>query len=122
MATERVLRAWGAVCCAPARARSSDSGAGALDFDEEFGELLFSLGLVVAAFGVGELCDVHGAELGAAHGAELCFLIEIVGKVLVVHGFGGRGVERQLELLIPVKEETRVAESVVAIASARTVT
>src|SRR5580704_12964003 len=104
------------------RATRFGLGAGALDFDEEFGEFLFALGLVVAAFGVGELGDVHGAELGAAHGAELCFLIEVVGQVLVVHGFGGRGIERQLELFVPVEEEAGVAESIVAIACARAVT
>src|SRR5579862_9942981 len=88
------LRTWGAACCAPTQNRHSRRlGAGALDFDEEFGEFLFAFGLVVAAFSVGELGDVHGAELGAAHGAELCFLVEVVGQVLVVHGLCGRRVE-----------------------------
>src|ERR1700722_11262406 len=96
-------------------------GAGALDLDEEFGEFLFAFGLVVAAFGVGELGDVHGAEFGAAHGAELGFLVKVIWQVFVVHGFGGGGVERQLELLVPVEEEAGVAESVVAVAGARTV-
>src|SRR3984957_11594341 len=96
--------------------------AGALHFDEELGEFLLAFGLVVAAFGVGELGDVHRTEFRPAHGAELCFLIEVVGQILVVHGFGGRGIERKLELLVPVEEEARVAESVVAIPSAGAVT
>src|SRR6202035_4418340 len=87
----------------------------------QFDEFQFALGLVVAAFGVGELGDVHGAEFGTAHGAELGFLVEVVGQVFVVHGLGGGGVEGKLELLVPVEEEAGVAEGVVAITCARTV-
>src|SRR6266481_9094673 len=74
----------------------------------------------MAAGGVGKLRGVHGAELRAAHGAELGFLVEIVGQGLVVHGAGGIGIEGKVELLVPVKEETGVAERVVAVARAGT--
>jgi len=53
--------------------------AGGLHFGEQFDEFLLALGLIVATFGVRQLSNVHGAEFGPAHGAELRFLVKIVG-------------------------------------------
>src|SRR5258707_14267025 len=75
---------------------------------------------VVAALGFGQLRDVHGAELRAAHGAELGFFVEIVGKIFVVHGFGGGGIERELELLVPVEEKPCVGKRIVPARGVRT--
>src|SRR6266566_3527909 len=90
----------------------------ALHFYQEVGEFLFALGLVLAGLRFGQLGDVHAAELWSAHRAEFRFLIKIVGERFVVHGFRGFRIERKFKLLVPVKEETRVTERVVAIASA----
>src|ERR1043166_1511467 len=97
-------------------------GSRALDFHQELGEFLFAFGLVFAGFGFSELCDIHAAEFWAAHGAEFGFLVEIVGKRFVVHGTSSFGIEREFKLFVPVEEEARVAESVVAIACAWAVT
>src|ERR1700674_147516 len=53
--------------------------AGGLHFGEQFDKFLLALGLVVAALSVRELSNVHGAEFWPAHGAELRFLVKIVG-------------------------------------------
>ena len=45
------------------------------------------------ALGFRELRNVHGAEFRSAHGAKLSFFVEIVGKILVVHGFCGCRIE-----------------------------
>src|SRR5689334_6654844 len=82
-----------------------------LDFDQKLGEFLFAFGLVLAGFGFGQLRDVHGAEFRAAHGAELGFFVEVVGKRFVVHGASGFGIERKFKLLVPVEEEAGIAES-----------
>src|SRR5713226_7265874 len=59
---------------------------GALHLGQQFDELLLAFRLVLAGFGLGELRDVHRAEFRSAHGAELCFFIEVIGKIFVVHG------------------------------------
>src|SRR5262249_15677496 len=51
----------------------------ALHFPQEFSEFLLPLRLILARFGFGELRNVHRAELRPAHGAELGFLVKIVG-------------------------------------------
>src|ERR1035437_6642517 len=48
---------------------------------------------------------VHGAELGTAHRAEGCVLETLLRQGLVVVGAGGLGVERELELLVPIESE-----------------
>ena len=47
--------------------------------------------------------DVHRAELGTAHGAEVRVLEAGVGQRLIVHGARGLGSERELELAVPVE-------------------
>src|SRR5208283_1807016 len=64
---------------------------------------------------------VHGAELGAAHGAERRLFVVGIGKRLVVHGAGGLGIERQRKLFVPIEGVARVADGVVAVLRARTV-
>src|SRR5229473_6323151 len=97
------------------------NSSGALHFCQQLHELLFALRLIVAAFGVRHLRDVHRAELWPAHRAELRFLVKIVGKVFVVHRFRSRGIERKLELFVPVKEKPRIAQRIVAVTRARPV-
>src|SRR5579864_9466145 len=63
---------------------------------------------------------IHGAEFGAAHGAEGGFLVVIVRQGLIVHGACSFGIERERELLFPVKFVAGVAQSVVAVAGAGT--
>lgn len=60
---------------------------------QQLDEFLFALGLVLTRLGFGELRDVHGAELGPAHRAKLRFLVEVVGKIFVVHRFCGWRIE-----------------------------
>src|ERR1700687_955543 len=81
----------------------------------QFDKFLLALGLIVAAFGVGQLSDIHGTEFRSAHGAELSFFVKIIGKRFVMHGFGGFGIERKLKLFIPIEEEAGITESVIAI-------
>src|SRR4029077_6631381 len=78
------------------------------DSRQQFHEFLLPLGLVVAAFRFGELRDVHRAELQPAHRAEFRFLVKVIGKIFVVHGLGRRWIERQLKLLVPVEQESRI--------------
>ena len=51
---------------------------GTLDFRQQLDEFLFAFGLILSGLGFGQLRDVHGAELWAAHGAELRFLVKVV--------------------------------------------
>src|SRR5215472_9942685 len=95
---------------------SSRSFSCTLNLDQQFRKFLFAFGLVLAGFGFGHLRDVHGAEFWAAHGAELRFFVKVVGQIFVVHGARGVRIERQLKLFVPVEQEARVAERVVAIA------
>src|SRR5262249_13771833 len=91
-----------------------------LDFDQQLSKFLFAFGLVLAGLGFGQLRDVHRAEFRAAHRTKLGFLVEVVGKRLVVHGASGFGIERKVELLVPIEKETCVAKRVVAVARAGT--
>src|SRR5579863_4268723 len=92
-----------------------------LDFGQQLNESLLTLRLVLPCVAFGELGDVHGTEFGAAHGAELGVLVKIVGQSFVVHAPSGVGVERKLELFVPVEKETGIGESVVAVPRARAV-
>src|SRR5713226_690031 len=47
-----------------------------LHFCQQLDELLFSLDLIVAAFGVCHLGDIHRAELRPAHRAKFGFFVE----------------------------------------------
>src|ERR1700729_2065941 len=53
---------------------------------------------------------IHRAEFWAAHGAEGCFFVVVVGQSFVVHGAGGFGIEGERELLLPVEFVAGVAE------------
>src|SRR5436190_1935227 len=64
------------------------------------------------------LGDLHRAELGAAHGAEVGTLGGRGRERLVVEVLGGVGIERQVELVLPAELEARLAEGVVAQLSA----
>src|SRR5260370_17311546 len=77
-----------------------------LDLGQELDEFLLALGLVVASGGVGKLRSVHGAEFRAAHGAELSFLVEVVGQGFVGPGAGGTGDEGTLRLVPPSPTDT----------------
>ena len=68
-----------------------------------------------------QLRHVHRAEFRAAHRAEFRVLVEIIRQRFVVHRLRRRGIERQLELLVPVKQETRVGKRIVAVPRARPV-
>src|SRR5947209_14667471 len=56
-------------------------GARGFYFGQQLNELLFPLGLIMATFSFRQLRDVHGAEFWSAHGAELRFLVEVIGKI-----------------------------------------
>src|SRR5690349_3501202 len=104
------------------RRRTSDCSLGALHLHQKFREFPLPFFLVLAGFRLGKLSDVHGTKFGSAHRTEFRFLVEIVGKRFVVHGASGLGIERKLELLVPIEQKTRVAERVVAVACSRAVT
>ena len=65
--------------------------------------------------------DLHRAELGAAHRAELRVLEGLVRESLVVHRLGGLRVEGERELLLPVEGVAGAGEGVVPVAGAGTV-
>src|SRR5271167_4938271 len=69
---------------------------------QQLGKLLLSFLLVQAQVLLHHLGRVHGTELRAAHGAEGCVLVIVIGQSFVVHGARRLGVERELELLVPV--------------------
>src|SRR5277367_3384074 len=89
-------------------------------FRQELRESLLAVFLIEPLVDFGDLRGVHRTEFRAAHGTELRFLVKIVRQSFVVHRAGGFGIERKLELLVPVEQKTRVAERVVAIARAGT--
>src|SRR5207302_11087568 len=62
--------------------------------------------------------DVHRAELRPAHRAELRALEILGGQRFVVQLACAGGVERQPELLVPVKRVARARQGVVAVAGA----
>ncbi len=90
------------------------------DFRQELGKSLLAVLLVEPLVDFGDLRGVHRTEFRAAHGAELRFLVKIIRQSFVVHRASGFGIERKLELFVPVKQKARVAECVVAIARAGT--
>src|SRR5689334_3775241 len=49
--------------------------------------------------------DLHGAELRAAHAAEMRALERVLRQRLVVHAARGLWIERQTKLLVPVERE-----------------
>ncbi len=65
------------------------------------------------------LSDLHGAELGPAHGAEVGHLAGLLRQGLVVVGASGVGVEGQIELILPAKLESSLGHGVVADLGAR---
>src|SRR5204863_3817097 len=62
---------------------------------------------------------VHGAELRPAHRAELGALEVLGGERLVVVLASAIGVERELELLVPVEAVARAGQRVVTVGRAR---
>lgn len=60
------------------------------------------------------LSDLHGAELGPAHGAEVSHLAGLLRQGLVVVGTGGVGIQRQIELILPAELEACLGHGVVA--------
>src|SRR3977135_1291078 len=91
---------------------SGTSELGPLHLCQQFDELLFPFGLVVATLGVRHLRDVHRAELRPAHRAELCLFVEVIGKILIMHRPCSRRIERKLELFVPIKQESRVRQCI----------
>src|SRR5579864_7023483 len=85
---------------------------GAFYFSQQLHEFLFALGLIVPTLGLGQLRDVHRAELRSAHRAEFRFLVEVIGKIFVVHSLRGSRIERKLELLVPVEQKPRIGQRV----------
>jgi hypothetical protein len=72
-------------------------------------------GFVFAAVEVGDfLADSHAAPVVAAHGAE----IGVDFQIFIVIGAGEIGIERQIEMLLPVQRGSRLGQLVVAIARA----
>uniref|UniRef100_A0A0N4ZJL5 NAD-specific glutamate dehydrogenase n=1 Tax=Parastrongyloides trichosuri TaxID=131310 RepID=A0A0N4ZJL5_PARTI len=65
------------------------------------------------------LADLHAAELGAAHGAEVGGLVRFLGQGGVVVLAGGFRVEAEVELVFPAELEPRLAQRVVADLRAR---
>ncbi len=61
------------------------------------------------------LRDLHGAEVRAAHGTEVRGLGAFLRERFVMELAGGFGIEREIELVLPAKFETRFADGVVAI-------
>ena len=59
------------------------------------------------------LRDLHGTELGPAHGAEMRHLGAVLGQGLVVVLLRRLGVQAQVELVLPAEVETRLAQRVV---------
>src|SRR5439155_23051627 len=65
------------------------------------------------------LGDLHRAELGAAHRAEMRQLGAVGRQGLVVELLGRLGVEREVELVAPAEFEACPRQRVVALARAR---
>src|SRR5580700_6668861 len=58
--------------------------------------------------------DAHGAELRAAHRAEVRHLVALLGQRGVVEGAGGIRIERQVELVLPAEIEACARQRVIA--------
>ena len=86
-----------------------DFGAGQARRQEAVGGLVLLRG-EVAHF----LRDLHRAEFGAAHGAEMRRLGAFGRQGLIMILFGRVGIERQVELVAPAEFEAGAAERVVA--------
>src|ERR1035437_9174098 len=92
-----------------------------LDFDVDQSLLCGSVqygGSVIGGEGFHLGGDVHGTELGPAHGAEMRVFESVLGQGFIVHAAGGFGVERERELFLPVEAVAGAGERVVAIAHA----
>src|ERR1051326_1694715 len=61
------------------------------------------------------LCDLHRAEMRAAHGTEVRGLGAFLRKRLVVKLARGHGIEAQVELILPAELEAGLAQRVVAV-------
>src|SRR5690606_29668469 len=72
---------------------------------------LYTLGRRVVADLLG---DLHRAELGATHGAEVRDLGRLLGQRLIMEGTGGIRNQTQIELGIPADPETRLAQYAIA--------
>src|SRR5690348_8571239 len=59
------------------------------------------------------LGDLHGAELGAAHGTEMRGLGSVLGQGFVVEFLGLVGIEAQIELVLPAEFEARLGQRIV---------
>src|ERR1700674_4039679 len=91
-----------------------------VDSRQKLDKFLFPLGLVVAAFGLRQLRDIHRAELRPAHRTEFRFFIEVIGKIFVVHRLRRRWIERQFKLLVPIKQEPCIGKRIIAVPRPRT--
>jgi hypothetical protein len=80
----------------------------------KFAGLLLHLLLFTLAVGRADFFgDLHGAELGSAHGTEVGRLRAFVGQSLIVIFAGTLGVETQIELIFPTKLEACLGQGVV---------
>mmetsp|Transcript_42134 Transcript_42134/g.77032 ORF Transcript_42134/g.77032 Transcript_42134/m.77032 type:complete len:235 (+) Transcript_42134:378-1082(+) len=59
--------------------------------------------------------DLHGAELGSAHGTKVRAFGGIAVERLVVERTSGHGVQRKVELIVPTEIKSSIGESIVAI-------
>src|SRR5207253_10409730 len=59
--------------------------------------------------------DLHGAKLRPAHAAEMSELGAVLRKRFVVEIFGSRGIETEIELIVPAEFESRFAQRIVAL-------
>lgn len=68
-----------------------------------FGDLLFG-GVLAHVFR-----DLHGAEVRAAHGAEVGTFSAFLREGFIVEFAGGFGIEAEVELILPTEFEARFA-------------
>ena len=64
-----------------------------VDFAARFAEFYAHLAHALFGFAAELLGDLHGAELGPAHGAEMRDLVRVLGQGFVVEVLGGFGIE-----------------------------
>src|SRR5690349_602296 len=65
---------------------------------------------------------IHGAELRSAHGAESGGFVSFLGQRLVVHRASGLWIEGEFELLFPIELVAGIAQGIVAILRAGSMT